>query len=58
MKITLRKMGLDFKAGEKHNSDVLNHRVRATFIDKNDIKVVADFNGYERKAAHQQGRKM
>lgn len=49
MKITLVKMGMDFKAGEKNGSDVLNHRVRAEFTDRNGISVVGDFTGWTRR---------
>lgn len=52
MKAILRKMGMDFKAGEKNGSDVLNYRVRIEFTDKNGIKVVVDFGGFERKEAY------
>ena len=49
MKITLVKMGMDFKAGKKNGSDVLNHRVRAEFTDRNGISVVGDFTGWTRR---------
>ena len=47
MKATLRKMGIDFLNSE-NGSDVGNYRVRAEFIDRDGLHVIADFGGYDR----------
>lgn len=52
MKATLKKMGMDFLSYYNGVSDVGNYRVRAEFTDKNGIKVVVDFGGYERMEAY------
>lgn len=52
MKITLKKMGMDFWQDEDNGSDVGNYRVRTEFTDKNGVHVVADFGGYDRKEAY------
>lgn len=57
MKAILTKMGMDFKAGEKNGSDVLNHRVRADFTDKNGVSVCADFGGYASRELIKKGQK-
>lgn len=51
MKITLKKMGMDFV--NENDSDVGNYRVQAEFTDKDGIKVVADFGGYDRREVYQ-----
>ena len=50
MKVTLKKMGLDFLNNE--SSDVGNYRVRAEFTDKNGLYVIADFSGFDRREAY------
>ena len=51
MKITLKKMGMDFIT--ENVSDVGNYRVQAEFTDKDGIEVVADFGGYDRREVYQ-----
>ena len=48
----LKKMGMDFIT-EENGSDVGNYRVRAEFTDKDNIQVVADFGGYDRREVYQ-----
>ena len=51
MKITLKKMGMDFIT--ENVSVVGNYRVRAEFTDKDGIEVVADFGRYDRMEVYQ-----
>ena len=55
MKVTLKKMGLDFLNNE--SSDVGNYRVRAEFTDKNGLHVIADFGGYDRREVYKTKRR-
>ena len=52
MKATLRKMGMDF-IDNGNGSDVGNYRVRAEFIDRDGVKVIADFGGFDRREVYQ-----
>lgn len=52
MKATLRKMGMDF-IDNGNGSDVGNYRVRAEFTDKESLRVIADFGGYDRREVYQ-----
>ena len=52
MKASLEKMGMDF-TDNGNGSDVGNYRVRAEFTDKNGVKVIADFGGYNRREVYQ-----
>lgn len=52
MKATLRKMGMDF-IDNGNGSDVGNYRARAEFTDKEGLRVVADFGGYDRQEVYQ-----
>ena len=52
MKATLRKMGMDF-IDNGNRSDVGNYRVRAEFTDRDGVKVIADFGGFDRREVYQ-----
>lgn len=52
MKATLEKMGMDFIDNER-GSDVGNYRVRVEFTDRDGLRVVADFGGYDRREVYQ-----
>lgn len=52
MKATLRKMGMEF-IDNGNGSDVGNYRVRAEFTDKERLRVIADFGGYDRREVYQ-----
>ena len=45
-------MGMDF-IDNGNGSDVGNYRVRAEFTDKEGLRVIADFGGYDRREVYQ-----